>query len=269
MPHYETSRTLTIDPQQAHQILVQGMPSIRDAEIKDPGNPIIFNRKRRITANRYGMNGQAEIDGQELKIKIDGLGSMHQKFAYAIIDLLPPNSFDDHGIPAALAKMDKTAKLASILETRKLIDEMRPGERLRFMTSGFVDKKACAILLTNKRVILKDSGLMEHSAREIDPRSVTSIETGRKMTGENVKLTVSGAEIELDTMPHGRASEFADRLRNLREELSRPVPQQLAPQPEHTPATGLDQIAKLAELHAAGVLTDEEFAAAKAKALGL
>ena len=38
---------------------------------------------------------------------------------------------------------------------------------------------------------------MEHSAREIDPRSVTSIETGRKMTGENVKLTVSGAEIEL------------------------------------------------------------------------
>lgn len=34
----------------------------------------------------------------------------------------------------------------------------------------------------------------------------------------------------------------------------------------HDPA---DQLARLAELHAAGVLSDEEFAAAKAKALGL
>lgn len=33
--------------------------------------------------------------------------------------------------------------------------------------------------------------------------------------------------------------------------------------------TAIDQISKLAELHATGVLTDSEFAAAKAKALGL
>ena len=31
----------------------------------------------------------------------------------------------------------------------------------------------------------------------------------------------------------------------------------------------IDQISKLAELHEEGILTDEEFAAAKAKALGI
>jgi hypothetical protein len=47
--------------------------------------------------------------------------------------------------------------------------------------------------------------------------------------------------------------------------------QQQAPPPEAAPAGGEDNIAKLkelGELHQSGVLTDEEFAAQKAKLLG-
>jgi hypothetical protein len=43
-------------------------------------------------------------------------------------------------------------------------------------------------------------------------------------------------------------------------------PQQYAPAPEEDEAAKLQS---LAQLHAQGVLTDEEFAAAKAKALGI
>lgn len=43
--------------------------------------------------------------------------------------------------------------------------------------------------------------------------------------------------------------------------------QQYAPPPQEDDQTA--QLQKLAQLHAQGVLTDEEFAAAKAKALGL
>jgi hypothetical protein len=52
-------------------------------------------------------------------------------------------------------------------------------------------------------------------------------------------------------------------------------PQQYAPPPEapEPPAAPVDptveKIQQLAELHASGALTDEEFAAAKAKALGI
>jgi hypothetical protein len=49
-------------------------------------------------------------------------------------------------------------------------------------------------------------------------------------------------------------------------------PQQYAPEPPAAPAEEDDattQLQKLAALHTQGVLTDEEFAAAKAKILGL
>ena len=49
-------------------------------------------------------------------------------------------------------------------------------------------------------------------------------------------------------------------------------PQQYAPEPAQyapPPPSSTDEIEHLAELHASGVLTDEEFSAAKAKALGM
>jgi hypothetical protein len=44
-----------------------------------------------------------------------------------------------------------------------------------------------------------------------------------------------------------------------------------APTPQYAPppADPADQVEHLAQLHASGVLTDEEFTAAKAKALGI
>jgi Short C-terminal domain len=52
--------------------------------------------------------------------------------------------------------------------------------------------------------------------------------------------------------------------------------QQAAPQPQYAPPPAapaeddqMAQLEKLASLHSSGVLTDEEFAAAKAKALGI
>jgi Short C-terminal domain len=51
------------------------------------------------------------------------------------------------------------------------------------------------------------------------------------------------------------------------------IPARMAPPPEPAPsaaapAAPIDQLKELGELHASGVLTDEEFAAQKAKLLG-
>ena len=265
MPHFEAQRTLLIAPEETHRILVQALPSIKDVEIQDAGNPIVFHRKRRITANRYAMNGTATIEGNSLTLSIDGLGNMHSKFANEIFDVFPSGAIDDHGIGEVLANMDKSAKFFAKLEVNNLIEDMRAGERIQFMTSGANNDRICAIILTDQRVLLKDKGFIEHSTKEIDPRAVTSISTGKKLTGESVSLTVSGSEMEITGMPHGRGSEFVERLRKLREEANTSI----TPSPAPTPDDGLDRLEKLADLHAAGVLTDEEFAAAKAKVLGL
>jgi len=48
-----------------------------------------------------------------------------------------------------------------------------------------------------------------------------------------------------------------------------PVYQQPAPPPPPAAPTEADELTKLAELHAQGILTDEEFAAKKAQILGI
>ncbi|SMB82270.1 SHOCT domain-containing protein [Corynebacterium glucuronolyticum] len=265
MPHYTTTRDLTIPAEQAHSILLQGLPTIKDVTVTDGGNPIRIDRKRRLMANRYAMTGVLTLEGSTLRIEIDGIGSMQRKFAGEITDLLPADAVDDHGIAEVLARTDKSAKFFAGLEVNGLLDEMRPGERLHFITSGVTDGKTCAILLTDRRAILKDTGLASNFMREIEPKAVTSIETGASFKGDSVKITASGSVIEVTTLPKGRGAEFADRLRNLRDTVHQP-----APAASPTPATGgIEQLQKLAELHDAGILTDEEFAAAKAKALGL
>jgi hypothetical protein len=47
-----------------------------------------------------------------------------------------------------------------------------------------------------------------------------------------------------------------------------PEEYEAAPPPPAAPATEVDQLQQLAQLHASGALTDEEFAAEKAKILG-
>jgi Short C-terminal domain len=47
-----------------------------------------------------------------------------------------------------------------------------------------------------------------------------------------------------------------------------PEPAPSAAAPAASPAAPIDQLKELGELHASGVLTDEEFAAQKAKLLG-
>ena len=53
-------------------------------------------------------------------------------------------------------------------------------------------------------------------------------------------------------------------------EAAAPLPPAQAPPPAAPPADPtVEKISELAQLHASGALTDEEFAAAKAKALGI
>lgn len=61
-----------------------------------------------------------------------------------------------------------------------------------------------------------------------------------------------------------------ERIRALEQQQQAPAPPQ-APPPDQGPAGGSalgNQLNQLAELHKQGVLTDEEFASAKAKLLG-
>lgn len=266
MPHFATRRTLLIDPAAAHHTLLEKLPSIKDVTIIDGGNPIQIDRKRRLTANRYAMTGTVTLNGDELAISIDGLGSMQSKFAAEILDLLPEGAVYDHGLNDALAKMEKSAKFFGSRELSTVLDDMQAGEEVEMVTSGNVDNNLGIIVLTNLRVIIKDRKLMGSDMKEITPSSITSLSTGKKMTGETVKMTVSGSDLEITALPHGRGTELANLLRQAMNGTTPPAPTAAPVEPAADP---IAQVEKLAELHAAGILNDDEFAQAKAKALGI
>jgi hypothetical protein len=67
------------------------------------------------------------------------------------------------------------------------------------------------------------------------------------------------------------AQEQDDRISNLEAQQAQPAsapPPAPAPAPAAAPSPMIDQLNQLAALHQQGVLSDEEFAAAKAKLLG-
>ena len=134
------------------------------------------------------------------------------------------------------------------------------------VTSGNVDDNLGIIVLTNLRVIIKDRKLMGSEMKEITPSSITSLSTGKRMTGETVKMTVSGSDLEITALPQGRGTELANLLRQVMNGPTSPTP---AAAPVEPVADPIAQVEKLAELHAAGILNDDEFTQAKAKALGI
>ncbi|QQU82863.1 SHOCT domain-containing protein [Corynebacterium tuberculostearicum] len=87
-----------------------------------------------------------------------------------------------------------------------------------------------------------------------------SEETG--VTLGSVRISTSNDEIEVEKVATAEAKTLVSAARRTLEQNS-------AQSPAPAADDGLDKLQKLADLHAAGVLTDEEFASAKAKALGL
>ncbi len=96
---------------------------------------------------------------------------------------------------------------------------------------------------------------------EVIPMSrISSVSTKRKLVFEVVQITTSGQTIEFKSDPFNAPLLKAKIL-------------ELMNSPQAAPATApsamdpTEQLGKLAELHKAGVLTDEEFATKKAELL--
>lgn len=79
----------------------------------------------------------------------------------------------------------------------------------------------------------------------------------------SIRISTSNDEIELEKVATNEAKAVVSAARRAIKQLSEPSTTETAN------GVAVDDLTKLAELHVAGVLTDEEFASAKAKALGL
>ncbi|MFD1052471.1 SHOCT domain-containing protein, partial [Kibdelosporangium lantanae] len=146
-------------------------------------------------------------------------------------------------------------------EMPRLHQMLRPDEPLLLaVRAGFDDRNGLAAI-TGTRLLLIDKAFLSDEVVEIPLTSIGTMGTEQQfLTNALVLRLHSGQPVRLINIDDIDA--FTDTLRDAIQRATTPVPPSTAPNHDI-----LDQIAKLADLHAAGVLTDDEFQTKKTELL--
>lgn len=163
---------------------------------------------------------------------------------------------------AAASRLSST--LGSKREIKKLPEHLAPGETVAFMSGGRYDKATGLVVLTDRRLLFLRHGLIGNQVVDFPLRSINSVQTKSTALHSALDVFASGNRSEISHIPKGDLKPLADAIRAAMntQPQTPPAVTKTATEPDT-----MGQIAKLAELHAAGVLTDEEFAAKKEELL--
>jgi len=169
---------------------------------------------------------------------------------------------DDQGWQASMEKLGtKSVKNQAIRD--QVLNAVHSDEVIVAATQGLELKKTSIVVATQKRILLleKDTLGFSSGSRTIALDKISSITASKGMLFGGIVITTSNEEIKVEKVVGDEVDAFVGAVRNALETPTTSTPA--------SSSSDLDQLTKLAELHAAGILTDDEFAAAKAKALGL
>lgn len=168
--------------------------------------------------------------------------------------------------PTALAKHPGIALFGVGRELKQLGSVLHPDERLLDIIQGGYANQTGVLLHTTRRVVFFAKGIVSSTMEEFPLDKITSLQyTTGMLTGE-IAIFASGNRAEIKSTMKAHTKAFVDALRShLDSSKSQPV----AAAPTATAPSMMDELEKLAALKERGFLTDDEFAAAKRKLLGV
>ncbi len=152
-------------------------------------------------------------------------------------------------------------------ELKALPEVLQEKEQVIAFTSGLMNKNSWLIVLTDKRIILLDKGLiwgLEQIAIELDKINAVSGKTGL-IFGE-IRIEDSSSERKITNVLKGTVKQFVNLAQQAIEERKQPKMQEQRDTSidDNTPYDKLEKLAMLAEK---GILTKEEFMIEKKKIL--
>ena len=163
--------------------------------------------------------------------------------------------------PAAAA----TTFLGTIaVEIPMLARMLRPDEPLLRAASATFNDSVGLVAITDSRLIMVDKAFFSDQVNEVPLTAIVTVGTERQFLANELTLHLQSAQTIRLTNIDDIAS-FADTLRTAVRQATTPSPTPPAAAPPRPDV--LDQIAKLADLHTAGVLTDDEFQTKKSELL--
>jgi Bacterial PH domain len=128
-------------------------------------------------------------------------------------------------------------------EVRHLQHLLRGNERVIILGQGRYEKEQGLIVLTNERLLFFEKGLLgQETVEEFSLKSITSLETEKKMTGERLIVHVSGDRSEIRDRFHGQAGEIVRQFRKLRAEQEGAAAVAATPPPSDDPLAQLENL---------------------------
>jgi Bacterial PH domain/Short C-terminal domain len=156
-------------------------------------------------------------------------------------------------------------KLGGGREIKRLTEYLWEGEQVERMTTGAYGKGTGLVVLTDRRLLFLQHGIMSQTTEDFPLDKVSSIQWSSGMMLGMITVFASGNKAEIKNVNKGDGKEIVDLIRHRLSDKTPPA------NPATTGGGGQDvyeQLRKLGELHTGGVLTDEEFEKKKADLLG-
>jgi hypothetical protein len=185
------------------------------------------------------------------------LGNKHYALLSEIMEGAGDELFDDRGAQEAIDRLGKVGRVFGRKEVRHLHHLLRGTEHVLVLGQGQYEKKQGLVVLTDQRLFFFEKSVLgQETVEEFSLKSISSMETGKKMTGERLVVHVSGNRSEIKGMLHGQADEISREFHKLQSEHA----QQAAPVATTVAADDpLAQLERLATLREKGILSEEEF----------
>lgn len=156
-----------------------------------------------------------------------------------------------------------SVKMGAGREIRKLAGHLLDGETVNLMASGTYGGGTGLMVLTNRRLLFLLDGWRGGTSEDFAVDKVSSVQWTTSMLTGTITVFASGNKAEFVNVNKVDGKALADALRARTSGVdqdagaSAPTGQSIA-----------QQLRELAELRDQGVLTDDEFAAQKAKLFG-
>jgi len=224
--------------------------------------------KRSMVRNRWAAEVAIDLAplgaGTSATCRVEMLGNKHFEVLGDIAEAVGDEAFEDRGVEQAVSRLGKASRIFGRKEIRHARHLLRADETVEALAQGTYGNKQGIVVLTDQRLFFFEKSLGSESLEEFATASITSIEVGKKVTGERLVIHASGNRAEISHVMHGQADDLARAFRAWKSRVATAATPTAAPgiQPNV-----LDQVRQLGDLRDAGVITTDEFEAKKADLL--
>ena len=160
-------------------------------------------------------------------------------------------------------------------EIRYLPQVLGQGERILALTSGFMNNHSWLAVCTTRRVLFLDRGMF-WGLRQIQMNldRIQAIDSNYTLFFGGIRIWDGAASISINMVLKSSIAPFVRTVQEAMDYYKRQMvidiaghAQNATQAPAHAPSSWLTELERLAAMKNAGQITDEEFAAAKAKLL--